>query len=352
MIKLALPAGKANPAPPVGPALGAKGVNIMQFCKEYNAATQDKVGMIIPVEISVYEDRSFTFVLKTPPASVLLKKAAGVESGSGEPNRKMVGKVTMDQVREIAAIKLPDLNCSDLDAACNTVMGTAKNMGITVEALSACGRPFVASPSAGPRRAARRIVAVCRAQQQEEQPAGASRREVVLRSVNVAVLGAMFTFGASPRPSNLGVQDYGGGLKTLSLCPPSPNCISTAEEANDPEHYVPQWTYNPEEGRGRKNPATKEQAMAELVEVVTNSKPDSFTPTIITQTADYLYVEYESPTFGFIDDVEFFFPTDKPGIVEYRSASRIGESDGKINRKRIKALRLDLQNKGWKSIGY
>ncbi|KAI3431751.1 hypothetical protein D9Q98_004793 [Chlorella vulgaris] len=134
MIKLALPAGKANPAPPVGPALGAKGVNIMQFCKEYNAATQDKAGMIIPVEITVYEDRSFTFILKTPPASVLLKKAAGVQSGSGEPNRKAVGKVTMEQVREIAAIKLPDLNCTSLDAACNTVMGTAKNMGITVEA--------------------------------------------------------------------------------------------------------------------------------------------------------------------------------------------------------------------------
>ncbi|EFN52828.1 hypothetical protein CHLNCDRAFT_49066 [Chlorella variabilis] len=134
MIKLALPAGKANPAPPVGPALGAKGVNIMQFCKEYNAATQDKAGMIIPVEITVYEDRSFTFILKTPPASVLLKKAAGVESGSGEPNRKKVGSVTMEQVREIAAIKLPDLNCTDLDAACNTVAGTARNMGITVEA--------------------------------------------------------------------------------------------------------------------------------------------------------------------------------------------------------------------------
>ncbi|KAG7670604.1 putative 50S ribosomal protein L11 [Nannochloris sp. 'desiccata'] len=133
-IKLALAAGKANPAPPVGPALGAKGVNIMQFCKEYNAATQDKIGTIIPVEITVYEDRSFTFILKTPPASVLLKKAAGIESGSGEPNRKMVGKVTMDQVREIANIKLPDLNCSDVEAAMKTIQGTAKNMGITVDA--------------------------------------------------------------------------------------------------------------------------------------------------------------------------------------------------------------------------
>lgn len=104
----------------------------MQFCKEYNAATQDKIGTIIPVEITVYEDRSFTFILKTPPASVLLKKAAGVESGSGEPNRKMVGSVTKDQVKEIAMIKLPDLNCEDVDAAMKTIEGTARNMGITV----------------------------------------------------------------------------------------------------------------------------------------------------------------------------------------------------------------------------
>lgn len=133
-IKLALPAGKANPAPPVGPALGAQGVNIMAFCKEYNAATQDKIGTIIPVEITVYEDRSFTFILKTPPASVLLKKAAGVDKGSGAPNTTMVGKVTQEQVREIATIKLPDLNCEDIDAAMKTIEGTAKNMGITVEA--------------------------------------------------------------------------------------------------------------------------------------------------------------------------------------------------------------------------
>jgi large subunit ribosomal protein L11 len=133
-IKLALPAGKANPAPPVGPALGAQGVNIMAFCKEYNAATQDKIGTIIPVEITVYEDRSFTFILKTPPASVLLKKAAGVDKGSGAPNTTKVGKVTQEQVREIATIKLPDLNCEDIDAAMKTIEGTAKNMGITVEA--------------------------------------------------------------------------------------------------------------------------------------------------------------------------------------------------------------------------
>jgi len=132
MIKLALPAGKANPAPPVGPALGQHGVNIMMFCKEYNAKTSDQVGMVIPVEISVYEDRSFTFVLKTPPASVLIQKAAGVERGSGEPNRKKVGSITRAQLREIAQTKMPDLNANDIEAAMRIVEGTARNMGVTV----------------------------------------------------------------------------------------------------------------------------------------------------------------------------------------------------------------------------
>ena len=132
MIKLALPAGKANPAPPVGPALGQHGVNIMMFCKEYNAKTSDQVGMIIPVEISVYEDRSFTFVLKTPPASVLIRKAAGVERGSGQPNRDKVGAITRDQLREIATTKMPDLNANDIDAAMKIVEGTARNMGVAI----------------------------------------------------------------------------------------------------------------------------------------------------------------------------------------------------------------------------
>ena len=132
MIKLALNAGKANPAPPVGPALGQHGVNIMAFCKEYNARTADQAGMVIPVEISVYEDRSFTFVLKTPPASVLITKAAGVAKGSDQPNRKKVGSITRAQLREIAQTKLPDLNANDIDAAMNIVEGTARNMGITV----------------------------------------------------------------------------------------------------------------------------------------------------------------------------------------------------------------------------
>jgi len=136
IIKLALGAGKANPAPPIGPALGAAGVNIMMFCKEYNARTQDQAGTIIPVEISVFEDRSFTFILKTPPASELLKKAAKVTKGSGTPGGRgfvKAGTVTMAQVEEIAKIKLPDLNTNKIQSAMNTVMGTAKNMGIAVE---------------------------------------------------------------------------------------------------------------------------------------------------------------------------------------------------------------------------
>ncbi|PSB11918.1 50S ribosomal protein L11 [Pleurocapsa sp. CCALA 161] len=132
LIKLALPAGKANPAPPVGPALGQHGVNIMAFCKEYNAKTADKVGLVIPVEISVFEDRSFTFILKTPPASVLIKKAVGIEKGASEPNKQKVATITQDQLKEIAQTKLPDLNANDLEAAMKIVAGTAKNMGVAI----------------------------------------------------------------------------------------------------------------------------------------------------------------------------------------------------------------------------
>ena len=132
LIKLAIPAGKANPAPPIGPALGQHGVNIMMFCKEYNAKTADKAGTIVPVEISVFEDRSFTFILKTPPASVLIKKASGVEKGSGEPNRVKAGTITRAQLEEIAQTKMPDLNANDINAAMNIIEGTARNMGISV----------------------------------------------------------------------------------------------------------------------------------------------------------------------------------------------------------------------------
>ncbi|EGQ4341594.1 50S ribosomal protein L11 [Staphylococcus pseudintermedius] len=133
VVKLQIPAGKANPAPPVGPALGQAGVNIMAFTKEFNARTQEQVGLIIPVEIYVYEDRSFTFITKTPPAAVLLKKAAGIEKGSGESNKNKVATVTKDQVREIANTKMPDLNAADEEAAMRIVEGTARSMGIVVE---------------------------------------------------------------------------------------------------------------------------------------------------------------------------------------------------------------------------
>jgi large subunit ribosomal protein L11 len=131
-IKLQIPAGQANPSPPVGPALGQRGVNIMEFCKAFNAKTQAQEGLIIPVIITVYADRSFTFVTKTPPASVLLKRAAGLEKGSGEPRRKMMGQVTRAQVEEIARTKMVDLTAKDLEAAVRTVEGTARSMGLTV----------------------------------------------------------------------------------------------------------------------------------------------------------------------------------------------------------------------------
>ena len=133
IVKIAINAGAANPAPPVGTALGPHGVNIMEFCKAYNAATESQRGNVIPVEITIYEDRSFTFVTKTPPAAELIKKAAGQKKGSGTPNKDKVGKLTADHVREIAQTKLPDLNANDVDAAMKIVAGTARSMGVTVE---------------------------------------------------------------------------------------------------------------------------------------------------------------------------------------------------------------------------
>ena len=133
IIKLQIPAGQANPAPPVGPALGQHGVNIMEFCKAFNAQTADQNGRITPVEITVYEDRSFTFITKTPPAAVLIKQAIGLEKGSGEPNREKVGIITQAQLRDIAERKLPDLNANDVDAAAKIIAGTARSMGVEVD---------------------------------------------------------------------------------------------------------------------------------------------------------------------------------------------------------------------------
>ena len=134
LIKLQVPGGSANPAPPVGPALGQHGVNIMEFCKAFNAQTQDQNGRIIPVEITVFEDRSFTFITKTPPAAVLIRQAIGIEKGSGEPNRTKVGTISKDKVREIAEKKLPDLNAHDVDQAAKIIAGTARSMGVEVSA--------------------------------------------------------------------------------------------------------------------------------------------------------------------------------------------------------------------------
>ena len=133
MIKLQLPAGKATPAPPVGPALGQHGVNIMGFCKEFNAKTANQAGLIIPVVITVYQDRSFSFILKTPPAAVLIKKEIGLESGSGVPNKTKVGKLTQDQLKKIAETKMPDLNAANVESAMRMIAGTARSMGVTIE---------------------------------------------------------------------------------------------------------------------------------------------------------------------------------------------------------------------------
>ncbi len=133
IVKLQIPAGAANPAPPVGPALGQAGINIMEFCKQFNAKTQEQRGLIIPVVITVYQDRSFTFITKTPPAAVLLKKALNLEKGSGEPNRNKVGTVTMEQLKEIAEAKMEDLNANDIDAAAEIIAGTARSMGLNID---------------------------------------------------------------------------------------------------------------------------------------------------------------------------------------------------------------------------
>jgi large subunit ribosomal protein L11 len=149
-IKLQIAAGQASPAPPIGPALGQKGVNIMEFCKQFNAKTQEKQGLIIPVVITVFSDKSFTFITKTPPASILLAKAAKVEKGSGEPNRNKVGTVTRSQLREIAEMKMPDLNAHDIEAAMHMIAGTARSMGITVEEPGGAPAAAPAAPAAEP----------------------------------------------------------------------------------------------------------------------------------------------------------------------------------------------------------
>lgn len=170
------------------------------------------------------------------------------------------------------------------------------------------------------------------------------RREIVLRSSGIATIAAIFQFSGS-RPSYLGVQK---NPPSLALCPATNNCISTSEERSDYNHYAPPWDYNPEDGK-RKKPISREEAMAELLQVIASTKPDKFTPRIVERKEDYVLVEYESPILGFVDDVEFWFPPGKKSLVQYRSASRQGNVDFDVNKKRIKALRLELEKKGWAS---
>lgn len=179
----------------------------------------------------------------------------------------------------------------------------------------------------------------------EPTPQPLPRREIILRSSELAVVGAVFRFSGK-KPEYLGVQK---NTPSLALCPATNNCVSTSENITDLNHYAPPWNYNPEGGRGSKDPVSREVAKEELIEVVKSLKPDKFTPRIVENKDDYLRVEYESPILGFVDDVEFWFPPGKNSIVEYRSASRRGNFDFDINRKRIKALRLELEKKGWAS---
>ncbi|CAL0324564.1 unnamed protein product [Lupinus luteus] len=169
-----------------------------------------------------------------------------------------------------------------------------------------------------------------------------NRRDLILRSSELATIGAIFNLSGK-KPEYLGVQK---NPPALALCPATKNCISTSENINDLAHYTPPWSYNPE---GRKNPVSREEAIEELIEVIETTTPDKFTPRIVERTKDYIRVEYQSSILGFVDDVEFWFPPGKGSTVEYRSASRMGNFDFDVNRKRIKALRLVLEKKGWAS---
>ncbi|XP_021748503.1 uncharacterized protein LOC110714307 [Chenopodium quinoa] len=185
----------------------------------------------------------------------------------------------------------------------------------------------------------------CQQQQQIKPNAQINRREIILRSSEFATLAAIFHFSGT-KPEYLGVQK---NPPSLALCPATKNCLSTSENSSDTSHYAPPWNYNPEEGRGSKKPVSREVAMQELLAVIESTKPENFTPRIMEKKDDYVRVEYESPIMGFVDDVEFWFPSGKKSIVQYRSASRLGSFDFDMNRKRIKALRQELEKKGWAS---
>lgn len=184
-------------------------------------------------------------------------------------------------------------------------------------------------------------------QQPNEPSVQVGRRELILKTSEIALLGAIFHFSGT-KPNYLGVQK---NPPALALCPATKNCISTSEDVSDLTHYAPPWNYNPEEGRGKKNPVSREEAMAELIQAIKSTKPNGFAPRIMEKKDDYIRVEYESPILGFVDDVEFWFPPGRKPIVQYRTASRVGIFDFDVNRKRIKELRLQLEKKGWASEG-
>ncbi|KAL5539903.1 hypothetical protein UlMin_045081 [Ulmus minor] len=186
-----------------------------------------------------------------------------------------------------------------------------------------------------------RIIVCQKQQSNDEQNDPVTRREIILRSSELAMVGAIFNFSGK-KPDYLGVQK---NQQTLALCPATNNCISTSENVADLTHYAPPWNYN----GGRKKPVSREVAMEELLQVIKSTKPDKFAPQIMEKKDDYVRVEYQSPILGFVDDVEFWFPPGKDSIVEYRSASRKGNFDFDVNRKRIKALRQELEKKGWAS---
>ncbi|GAV60238.1 DUF1499 domain-containing protein [Cephalotus follicularis] len=186
---------------------------------------------------------------------------------------------------------------------------------------------------------------LCKKQDNNKPNDKIPRREIILRSSELAVIGAIFQFSGK-KPDYLGVQK---NQQALALCPATNNCISTSENISDATHYAPPWDYNPEGGRGRNKPASREEAMEELLQTIKSTKADKSQPRIVEKRDDYVHVEYESPILGLVDDVEFWFPLGKNSTVEYRSASRVGNFDFDANRKRIKALRLALEKKGWGS---
>nr|CAB3492382.1 unnamed protein product [Digitaria exilis] len=208
-------------------------------------------------------------------------------------------------------------------------------------AVSCCLRPPPA-PSSGAKAAA--TASSSSPPNLKATKSGIGRRDFVLRSSELATLAAIFHFSGT-KPSYLGVQK---NPPSLALCPATNNCVSTSEEISDSNHYAPPWNYNPKDGR-RGKPISKEEAMKELLEAVTKTRPDNFTPRVVEKADDYVRVEYESPIFGFVDDVEFWFPPGNKPIVQYRSASRSGFVDFNANKKRVKELRLALEKKGWAS---